>query len=282
MLKYCFHQKRNSFNFQPNRFNHIIKMASDANSKFKRDNYERLRDLAFKSTIPFPKNKLQAGTGKGPRVVVVACGSYSPITYMHLRMFEQAKDFATQNGVNLVGGYFSPVTDAYNKKGLVKATHRVKMAELALESNDWVMVDSWESQQPEYQTTLVVLDHFKHELNKDLKPSDEPIQVRLLCGGDLLDSFNAPGVWAPEDIKDIISNYGLVVLERAGSDASSIVYNNDTLFPNSAKIQIIKQWISNDISSTKIRQNIARGLSIKYLTPDNVVKYIQENHLYKL
>lgn len=54
---------------------------------------------------------------------------------MHLRMFgkrnilfvfihrnqltidsEQAKDYAKQNDINLVGGYFSPVTDTYKKK----------------------------------------------------------------------------------------------------------------------------------------------------------------------
>jgi len=55
------------------------------------------------------------------------------------------------------------------KKGLVEATHRINMCKLAVESSDWIMVDPWESLQPEYQTTLVVLDHFYHELNKDKK-----------------------------------------------------------------------------------------------------------------
>jgi len=97
----------------------------------------------------------------------------------------------------------------------------------------------------------------------------------------LLDSFNAPGVWAQEDIRDILCNYGIMVVERTGTDSSSIIYNSDVLFSNTKNIQIMKQWIVNDISSTKIRQNIFRGLSVKYLTPDPVIKYIQEHKLYK-
>jgi len=45
-------------------------------------------------------------------------------------------------------------------------------------------------------------------------------------------------------------------------------------------IFMIPQWISNDISSTALRLNIQRGLSIKYLTPDPVIKYIVDNKLY--
>jgi nicotinamide mononucleotide adenylyltransferase len=82
----------------------------------------------------------------------------------------------------------------------VEARHRVKMCELATESSDWIMVNPWESMQSEYYTTLVVLDHFYHNLNKNLKEGEQPIQVKLICGSDLLDSFNTPGVWAPEDV----------------------------------------------------------------------------------
>jgi nicotinamide mononucleotide adenylyltransferase len=162
---------------------------------------------------------------------------------------------------------------------LVPAADRVAMCKLAVESSDWIEVDPWESEQKEYQTTLVVLDHFDHFVNKNREESDR-IQVKLLCGGDLLDSFNTPGIWAPEDIEDILTKYGIFVLERTGTDAASVVFNNDLLYKISKNIAIIKQWISNDISSTKIRQNIARGLSIKYLTPDGVVDYIQRHLLY--
>ena len=74
--------------------------------------------------------------------------------------------FKERNEYELLAGYYSPVSDAYMKEGLAKASHRVKMCTLAVEStSDWLMVDSWESRQSTYQRTAVVLDHFDHELN---------------------------------------------------------------------------------------------------------------------
>jgi nicotinamide mononucleotide adenylyltransferase len=58
-------------------------------------------------------------------VVLVACGSFSPVTYLHLRMFEMAVDYCRQNtNFEVVGGYLSPVSDMYKKPGLLSATHR--------------------------------------------------------------------------------------------------------------------------------------------------------------
>lgn len=45
-------------------------------------------------------------------------------------------------------------------------------------------------------------------------------------------------------------------------------------------ILVAKQYISNDISSTKIRLFLRRGLSVKYLLPDPVIAYIRTNNLY--
>ena len=77
----------------------------------------------------FPSNRLTrtlADPSKTP-LVLVACGSFSPITHMHLRMFEMAVDHVRQNMADeyeVVGGYMSPVSDGYNKAGLASATHR--------------------------------------------------------------------------------------------------------------------------------------------------------------
>ena len=54
-------------------------------------------------------------------------------------------------------GIISPVGDGYKKKGLIEASHRVEMAKLALETSDWITVDSWESLQPEWVETAKVV-----------------------------------------------------------------------------------------------------------------------------
>lgn len=59
-------------------------------------------------------------------LLLVACGSFSPITYLHLRMFEMAADYVRfSTDFEMIGGYLSPVSDAYRKAGLASAEHRL-------------------------------------------------------------------------------------------------------------------------------------------------------------
>lgn len=58
-------------------------------------------------------------------LLLVACGSFSPITFLHLRMFVMVADYVRFNtNFELIGGYLSPVSDAYKKQGLALAEHR--------------------------------------------------------------------------------------------------------------------------------------------------------------
>lgn len=59
----------------------------------------------------FPAHRLRRQQTDPERIplVLVACGSFSPITYLHLRMFEMANDFCRINThYEVVGGYLSP------------------------------------------------------------------------------------------------------------------------------------------------------------------------------
>ena len=68
----------------------------------------------------------------------------------------------------MVGGYMSPVNDAYAKPGLAPAEHRLRMAELAVASSPLIMVDSWEVAQPGYSRTLTVMQRVQHKLEESL------------------------------------------------------------------------------------------------------------------
>ncbi|CDS03561.1 hypothetical protein LRAMOSA00963 [Lichtheimia ramosa] len=256
----------------------------------------------FDEPYVFPRKhlpKVMKDETKTP-IVLIACGSYSPITYLHLRMFEMAMDhFKERDEYELIAGYFSPVADAYRKDGLAEAKDRVKMCELAVEStSDWLMVDSWESRQERYQRTAVVLDHFNQELNDDrIDPETNEtipggiitstgerknIKIMLLAGGDLIASFGHPGVWSPEDLHHIVGFYGCVIIERTGTDVFGFLLSHDILYQHRMNIVVIKQLIHNDISSTKVRLFVKRGMSIKYLLPNPVIDYIYKRELYKM
>lgn len=239
----------------------------------------------------FPTHRLKAkmtGENKFP-LVIVACGSFSPITYLHLRMFEMALDAVREHTrFEIVGGYFSPVSDNYKKPGLAGSQHRVRMCELACErTSSWLMVDAWESLQVKYQRTALVLDHFNEELNIKRggiwnKDGTEKvgIKIMLLAGGDLIESMGEPNVWAEQDLHHILGNYGCLIVERTGSDVRSFLLSHDIMYQHRKNILVIKQLIYNDISSTKVRLFIRRNMSVQYLLPNSVIRYIQEHGLY--
>ena len=123
-----------------------------------------------------------------------------------------------------------------------------------------------------------MLDHFHAMLNGDR--TTKPIKIVLLAGGDLIESFQVPGLWDEEDLHHILGDYGCLVLERTGSDTHSFLLENDLLYQYRANIFIIKQLIHNDISSSKVRLFIKRGFSIRYLLPDPVIEYIKTKNLF--
>lgn len=243
--------------------------------------------IATLENYTFPTDRLKRfllDSAKTP-LVLVSCGSFSPPTNLHLRMFEQAADYCEfQTDFEVIGGFFSPVGDAYKKAGLVSAQHRITMCNLAVEqSSSWIGVDPWEPLHKEYLPTVKVLDHFDYYLNEVLGGIEtytggkKKIHVALLAGADLIQTMSTPGLWAQEDLERILGHYGAFILERSGTDIDDALASLQQWRGN---IRVIQQLIQNDVSSTKIRLFRKRGMSIRYLIPDKVVDYIYENNLY--
>lgn len=249
--------------------------------------------LAGKAEYRFPRHRLRTKMHDESKIplVIVACGSFSPPTYLHLRMFEMAKDEIVESQTyEIMAGYYSPVSSYYKKSGLAPARHRVRMCELAVEhTSTWLMVDPWEAGQPEYQRTAIVLDHFDEMLNGGehgkgglvmRNGTRRRYKIMLLAGGDLIESFGEPGVWSEPDLHVILGRFGCLIVERAGSDVWAFLLSHDILYHHRRNVVVIKQLIYNDISSTKVRLFVRRGMSIKYLLPNSVIQYIQDNKLY--
>ncbi|KAL8757161.1 MAG: hypothetical protein Q9199_002427 [Rusavskia elegans] len=236
----------------------------------------------------FPRSRLKqsmSDSSKTP-LLLVACGSFSPITYLHLRMFEMAADYAKYNTeFEVIGGYLSPVSDAYRKAGLASAEHRVAMTRIATDqSSRWLDVDPWEAIQKEYQPTAIVLDHFEHEINvvqRGIATGDgqrKSVKIVLLAGADLIQTMSTPGVWSQEDLNHILGRYGVFIVERTGTDIDDALA---ALTQWRQNIWVIQQLIQNDVSSTKIRLFLKREMSVRYLVPAPVISYIEEHGLYE-
>ncbi|KFQ93390.1 Nicotinamide mononucleotide adenylyltransferase 3, partial [Nipponia nippon] len=248
-------------------------------------------------------------------LILLACGSFNPITNMHMRLFELARDHLHQTGqYQVIEGIISPVNDDYRKKGLVSARHRIAMAKLALETSDWIRVDPWESEQETWMETVKVLRRYNDECcSIDFDERDSSVlgltqwaankkwrenkkkctsevsflviiqvlpELKLLCGADFLQTFKTPNLWKEEHIKEIVEKFGLVCISRAGSDPAQYINESDLLTKFQHNIFLVKEWIQNEISATQIRYALCRGLSVKYLVPDSVISYIAHHNIY--
>ncbi|KAM4604768.1 nicotinamide/nicotinic acid mononucleotide adenylyltransferase 3 isoform 1-T2 [Polymixia lowei] len=229
-------------------------------------------------------------------LVLLACGSFNPITNQHMRLFELARDHMHSTGhYRVVGGIVSPVSDCYGKRGLVLAKHRIAMAKLALQSSDWVAVDEWESQQPDWTETVVTMRHHygrilqryeqstgKHSATGGNTPpvSSPSPQLKLLCGADFLDTFSVPGLWQDEHVDEAAGRFGLVCVSRGGLQPERAVHECDALARHRRNIFLVREWVRNEMSATEVRRALRRGLSVKYLVPDPVIEYIQRHDLY--
>ncbi|KAL1625961.1 Nicotinamide/nicotinic acid mononucleotide adenylyltransferase 1 [Neofusicoccum ribis] len=189
-------------------------------------------------TLPgyeFPTRRLKnvlSDSGRTP-LVLVACGSFSPITYLHLRIFEMALDWVRYN----------------TEFEVIEPLHK------------------------EYLPTAKVLDHFDHELNEvrggveDRSGQKRKVRVALLAGD----------LWAPKDLDHILGHYGAFIVEREGTDIDDALASLQQWRDN---IYVIHQLVKNDVSSTRIRLFLKRDMSIRYLVPEPVIKYIEANGLY--
>nr|XP_046264538.1 uncharacterized protein LOC124069421 [Scatophagus argus] len=229
-------------------------------------------------------------------LVLLACGSFNPITNQHMRLFELARDHMHSTGLyQVVGGIVSPVSDSYGKQGLVLAKHRIAMAKLALLSSNWVTVDEWESQQPDWTETVVTMRyHYERILTgyeqstgthnassgNNTHLSSTCPQLKLLCGADFLDTFKIPGLWRDDHVEEVAGRFGLVCVSRGGLQPERAVHESDTLSHHRQNIFLVREWVRNDTSATEVRRALRRGLSVKYLVPDSVIEYIQQHNLY--
>ncbi|KAL7797610.1 hypothetical protein V8C37DRAFT_282158 [Trichoderma ceciliae] len=242
----------------------------------------------------FPRQNLKrrlTRPSKSP-LVLVACGSFSPVTTLHLQMFELAEKYVKQSGsgFEIVGNYMSPCSDAYQKASLAPAHDRIQMCSLAVDTDSkaTITIDPWEtvrvdeSGKPLYSPTVDVLRHFDHEVNnvlggiETLDGTFTSARVMLLIGADLAATMADPKIWDPSDIDVLLGYYGAFVVERP-----SQCRTQDAIAPLKRYDKIwVVPTIINEVSSTRVRAQIQNGERVEDI-PDSVYKYIKLHRLYQ-
>ena len=102
----------------------------------------------------------------------------------------------------------------------------------------------------------------------------------MVGGGDFLESISVPNLWKDEDIEVMLRDFGLIVITRQGSNPKQYVEKHPIVNQYKDNIYIVKEKFTNDISSTKVREAVKNGDSVKFFVDNSVISYISENELY--
>lgn len=232
-------------------------------------------------------------------IVLLACGAFNPLTLLHLRMLEIAKNvIECDMGLQVLKGILSPVHDAYGKADLAPFTDRFTMCKSSLHADDeWVIVDDWEGTRKEgWSKTLDVLKHYAHCVYRECR-------VVLVVGSDLTAGWDNLNLWSPEDLNCILRDHGCIIVERINGAIPQFLFQNEPKGNAFDQIDVAKGnafdeinvvierlWGpfvriappegQNNLSSTLVRRLVREGKSVRYLLPDPVIDYIRKHRLY--
>lgn len=196
-------------------------------------------------------------------MIVVYGGALSPITLAHEKII---RDLSKEFKVVVM-----PVGDKYEKNDLLPSEDRLKMLN-CLDFNENVSISTIEIDNPNILHTYETLTLLKKEYPNE--------NIKFVTGSDNLVSFHTWG-----NAKEILEEFGLLVIKRDGFDFDKIV-NNDLLLSNYVhNIVAIELDIEKGISSTKLRKLLREKTynleELNKYVDNKVLNYILENKLFE-
>jgi nicotinamide mononucleotide adenylyltransferase len=228
----------------------------------------------------------------------VSCGSYNPIHSAHVNMMHEAKRAleGAEYDHQVVGAFLSPVNDAYGKAGLASFTQRAEICEVMLKDDPLVALDRWEGLQDAYVRSYYVMCHIRNAVLTHYGPAlpADRLDVYLVCGGDLFETFYRPNCWNLALLRKIFDEFRLAVAFRVGSQNPLTVMKNTVdpitssqepgesldLRPYADKVAVF-ELAPNETSSTLLRALLQSGDNIpEELLPKHVTDALVASGVY--
>jgi nicotinate-nucleotide adenylyltransferase len=185
-------------------------------------------------------------------------GTFDPVHHGHLIVAEYVRERVGLDRVLFIPTLISPhKVDA----PVTSPVHRLAMLRAAVKSNPFFQVSDMEIERGGVSYTVDTLRLMGEENATD--------EFFLLIGADNLAEFRS---W--KDPGGIVKRARLVVMNRPGFAGAPA----DLSLPE----DIIQCPVpSIDISATEIRRRVQKGLTISYLVPPSVYRYIERHRLYR-
>lgn len=217
---------------------------------------------------------------KTPKIGLLG-GTFDPIHNGHIMPAKQASKRFSLNKVLVIPTHNPP----HKNTTIVSTEHRVKMAELASNSEELFELDTREIQRSTLSYTIDTL--------KEIKTEHPNSELFFIMGMDSLLNFTCWHLW-----QDILLQCHLIVNTRPGYDLTTMNTETQRLLAQHqlsiADYQIkSRNNIANksgyiflhntdafNISSTKVRANLNKKIDCSKWLTNNVIQYITTHQLY--
>ena len=200
---------------------------------------------------------------KSKKVGIIG-GTFNPIHFGHLMMAEHA-----YSEFDLDEILFMPTGRSYFKDdSVLDKKIRSNMTSIAIGDNPHFVLSTIETDKEG--------NSYTYETLEDLIEANPDVSYYFICGADSL--FQIENWRCPDRIFKAAT---LLVATRDDKAKDELLKKADELKNRyDAKIEVMN-FPRVEISSTDIRNRVSKGLSVKYMLPDGVIDYINEQGFYR-
>lgn len=185
-------------------------------------------------------------------------GSFDPIHIGHAII---AQHIIGSGEVDQLWMMVSPVNPLKaDKQRQVTDSDRLRMVEMVTRPMEGVETSAFEFTMPRPSYTIDTLNALQEKF-----PDDD---FYLVIGADNWVVFDR---WRNNE--EILAKYHLLVYPRLGYEV---------VIPEQLceRVRLVEAPVI-ELSSTMVRERLAQGQSVRYHVPDNVLEFIENNHLYQ-
>lgn len=211
-------------------------------------------------------------------------GTFNPIHIGHLIVAEKIREYFKLERIYFVPSAIPP----HKKESIINGVHRLKMVCLAVDSNPYFYPSSVEVDRGGKSYTIDTIRELLHNLGdeqrlyfiigadafKDIRTWKDYEMLLMICKFIVI---SRPGISlesTQKGVTEILNELNLTstnIKEAEAFNKTSPLDVNVIFFP----VPLI------DISSTKIRETVMGGNSIRYQVPEAVEHYIITNRIYR-
>ena len=204
-----------------------------------------------------------------PRNIGLLGGSFNPVHVGHLLMAQGALDALNLEKVTFIPARQPPHKDSAT---LADAPHRLKMLRMAVNGNERFEVSEIELRRDGPSYTIDTVRQLQKEYG-------EEADLYFVIGADSIQELPC---W--KDAAMLVHLCRIVPISRPGERSGDEIQHLARAIGEQKARELLGRLLRIplvDVSSSDIRRRIATGLSIRYLVPEAVRRYIEENRLYR-